>query len=228
MFLLLRPHLSDGLAAVRVDPEGPRLDHFLWIYLGDGPLHLIYQSPAGCGNGETHTLTSFHVYVFRTESARTSTSHVLPLSGCVTGAQEETQNHTRREQQSRVPHLSPTWYNRDLSTDWYTNESFKRLTCAGARYTHVFVRVALIKQHFATKTTFHSTYKFLAVLLETSSTLFHAVPSYSVNCGDVAPKLGDKMESRCRQRPLVARKIHQPLRRWTAENYSVFFSLFNC
>lgn len=40
-------HLADGLAAVRVDPEGSCLYHFLWIHLGNGPLHLIHQSPAG-------------------------------------------------------------------------------------------------------------------------------------------------------------------------------------
>lgn len=69
---LLQTHLSDGLAAVRVDPEGSRLDHFLWIYLGDGPLHLIYQSPAGCGGqrGEDTHIRSFIFFLCILVSSR--------------------------------------------------------------------------------------------------------------------------------------------------------------
>lgn len=100
--MVLLTHLSDGLAAVRVDPEGSRLDHFLWIYLGDGPLHLIYQSPTGCV-AQTHTHASeFIVLIVEQTGERgghghTSTFHVLSLSRCLSEAQEETQSHTRRE-----------------------------------------------------------------------------------------------------------------------------------
>ena len=42
----MSPYLSNWLAAIRVNPEWSRLDGFLWVYLGDSPLHLIYQGPA--------------------------------------------------------------------------------------------------------------------------------------------------------------------------------------
>lgn len=72
--------------------------------------------------------------------------------------------------------------------------------------------------------TFHSTYKFLAAFLETTFTLFHAVPSHSVKCGDVAAELVDRMESRFRQRPLVARKILHNQNRSAAEGFFFFLT----
>lgn len=46
--ILLAAHLSDGLAAVGVDPKRSSLNGFLGVNLGDGPLHLVHESPARC------------------------------------------------------------------------------------------------------------------------------------------------------------------------------------
>lgn len=114
--------LSDGLAAVRVDPERSRLDGLLGVDLGDGPLHLVHQSPARCGGSQTTRQPSAEVRSSSVGRARssseeivqrrlcetlTSTSHVLSRSRRHGSAQQETQSHAGREQRSRFSHLAP-------------------------------------------------------------------------------------------------------------------------
>lgn len=77
-------HLFNGLAAVRVDPEGSCLDHLLWVYLGDVPFHLIYQSPAGCKQHMERTpLALIRVRIVVSWAERQAYRHIPPhLMSC--------------------------------------------------------------------------------------------------------------------------------------------------
>lgn len=112
--MLLQPHLSDGLTPIWIDPERSRLDHFLRVYLGNGPLHLVYQSPAGWGGEVQQRSDTDYIRTFLCACGRgcasnrllTSTSEVLSLSGRLAGAQEETHKQAVCEQESSFPHFA--------------------------------------------------------------------------------------------------------------------------
>lgn len=106
--MLLQPHLSDGLTPIWIDPERSRLDHFLRVYLGNGPLHLVYQSPAGwggegrCSRGQT-PITLGLFFVRAAEAARQigySPPH-LRSCPCLAAWLELRRRHTSRQCVSR-------------------------------------------------------------------------------------------------------------------------------
>lgn len=209
---LLQAHLSDRLAAIRVDPEGSRLDHFLRIYLGDGPLHLIYQSPAGCGGGREDRQTDRHTQPsgFFCLLARNRYEHIPPhLMSCACLAawlKLRRWNSTTHDANNRTPSLilhlqiwphhrvthqpAKQWSEPPSHRELHKSSNYHKVTCVQKQNTHF--------------STFHSTHKLLVAFLQSTFTLFYAVPSHSVKYGDVATQLVDRMEWIFVQRPLVA------------------------
>lgn len=98
-------------------PSGLILKDPVWIiFFGSiwEMAHSISSTRALQAAWRKHTHTSeFNVLIVEQTRVRgghghTSTFHVLSLSRCLDEAQEETQNHTRREQRSRFSHLAPS------------------------------------------------------------------------------------------------------------------------
>lgn len=220
--LLLDPHLSDGLAAIRVDPEGSRLDRFLGVYLGDGPLHLIHHPPAGCGvrphtHKQTHTdrererntgrvFLSFCVH-YRQRAAYTQSvpPHLMSCPGRAAWLELRRWHSSTHDVSSRaaplILHLHVT---RQI---FFTSSRASEPPLSPLD--HHEAETSTIWRQTRNSSTFHSTYEFPAVFVAATVTLLHAVPSHLVKCGDVATALWTRMRSCFRQRPLVAGKILQ-------------------
>lgn len=82
--------------------------------------------------------------------------------------------------------------------DHITGSHIKR-SCSNLISSSSCVSKTMFRHKTLSLLTFHSTYALLAEILEAT---FHAVPSHSVKCGDVAAALADRMAWRPEKRPL--------------------------
>lgn len=199
--LLLQPHLSDGLAAVRVDPEGSRLDHFLWIYLGDGPLHLIYQSPAGCVEQRGHTHEDFSVDMCAEHRVRQDIyipPHLMSCP-CLAAWQKLRRRHrTTHDVSSRaaslILHLQVTTQispHHGLTHQPANTKTFKWLTTefnlrATASYNYLSVRLPRTKENIQTQNTHYVNFSFnLQVSGSVPRDHLYAFPRCSIAFGEM-------------------------------------------